>query len=105
MYMRFLDETERRQASAIGDLAYGNPFLSERITHERAVLGEAFVAGEPVWTLRPGRQIHNSNLDRVAKVAENLVAAMRRRAIAGARPSADEQRLFEDVALYVLYDR
>src|SRR5690349_4303164 len=105
LYMSWLDDTQRRQAAAIADLAYGNPFLAERITHERAVLGDAFVAGEPVWTLRPGREIHNSNLDRVARVAEGLVATMRSRVVAGGRPAAEEQRLFEDVALYVLYDR
>jgi len=105
VHMPLLNAGERIQAHGIASLAYGNPFLAERIGHERAVLGEAFVTAEPVWTLRPGREVHNINLVRVAEVAERLVATMRKRIAAGTGPSADEARLFEDIALYVLYDR
>jgi len=105
VHMPLLNAGERIQAHGIASLAYGNPFLAERIGHERAVLGDAFVTAEPVWTLRPGREVHNINLVRVAEVAERLVATMRKRIAAGTGPSADEACLFEDIALYVLYDR
>jgi len=105
LYMALFRPEERVQAAALARLAYTNPFLPDRIADERAVLGDAFVDAEPVWTLRAGRQVHNANVERLAAIAARLVTATRARLVDGVRPSAEDLRLFEDVALYVLYDR
>src|SRR4029453_19329524 len=105
MHMRFLTPVERVQAAAIAGLAYGNPFLPERIAHEHAVLGDEFIAADAGWTRRPGREVQNANLEKIGARAEALARALHRRLVDGARPSDDETRLFEDVVLYVLYHR
>ncbi len=105
MYMDFLNPAERVQAAAIAELAYSNPFMPERITHERAVLGDDFAAAEAVWTLRAGRAVQNVNLELLRERAGRLATVLRERLVAGARTTAKDLELFEDVVLYVLYDR
>ena len=41
---------ERHFLSSVAKLGYGNPFLPERITFEKAALGREFVAGGEVWS-------------------------------------------------------
>ena len=105
MYMEFVSPAERVQAAAIAELAYCNPFLPERIAHEQAVLGDDFVAAEAVWTLRAGRAVQNVNLELIRERAGRLVTVLRDRLVAGARTTAKDLELFEDVVLYVIYDR
>src|SRR5882724_11581996 len=76
LYMALFRPEERVQAAALARLAYSNPFLPDRIADER-----------------------------LAAIAARLVTATRARLVDGVRPSAEDLRLFEDVALYVLYDR
>ncbi len=103
--MAFMSPAQRSEAAALASLAYANPFLPERIAHERAVLGDDFVATEKVWTMRAGREVQNVNVDRIQRRAERLVELLREKLVAGTRPGADDLRLFEDVVLYVLYNR
>ena len=86
MSMEFLATDERGEAEAIAGLAYSNPFLAERIAHERAVLGDEFAAAEEVWTLRPGREVQNANIEKIGARAARLASTLRERLIAGARP-------------------
>src|ERR1017187_7652882 len=48
--MPFLTPQQRSFLTAVSQLVYANPFLPERVEFERAALGDAFVAGEPVWS-------------------------------------------------------
>src|SRR5580698_3215738 len=48
--MAFLSKQEQHFLSSVANLGYGNPFLTERITFERAVLGREFVPGGAVWS-------------------------------------------------------
>ena len=48
--MPFITPQQRAFLSAVSQLAYANPFLPEWVEFERAVLGDAFVAGESVWS-------------------------------------------------------
>jgi transcriptional regulator with AAA-type ATPase domain len=87
-------ETHDQQiATAISALVYANPFLEERIDLERRILGEAYVASQPFWSLEPDLE-RKSNIDRIAEVCAALVERFERK---GAVP--------EDVAVYFLYER
>jgi len=102
--MRFLDGADRALARAISTLAYCNPFLPERIAGERAALGDDFVAGGTLWDAS-GRPEPLANLHalerRAGALADRLAAKLRD----GARPGPDEQRLYEDVAVYAVFSR
>lgn len=76
-------------AHHIGALVYANPFLEERIEHERQILGDAYVTSQPYWSLLPDLQ-RKANLDAIAAKCAELVQ----------RGGADD-----DVVLYFLYER
>jgi Sigma-54 interaction domain len=102
--MGFLDSQDRALAQAISTLAYCNPFLPERIEGERAALGEDFVAGGTLWdaTGRPEPLPNLHALERRAgALADRLAAKLRE----GARPPAQDLRLYEDVAVYAVFSR
>src|SRR5262249_24918213 len=86
-------------------LGHANPFLPERIEWERMVLGADFVAADPVWTVRPDRQVQNPNVARLAERAEPLARTLRDRIAARTRASDQELVLYEAVVLYLLYAR
>jgi len=48
--MPFLSSAPRALLQAVSELAYCNPFLTERVELERAVLGAELHEGEPVWS-------------------------------------------------------
>src|SRR5580704_11229121 len=65
--MAFLSSSERGFLPAASRLAFCNPFLPERVAHERAALGDEFVEDAPVWSFsvaEPDRQ--RSNVWRIA---------------------------------------
>ncbi len=103
--MAFMTEAERSLASAIAGLGHANPFLPERIALERAALGDAFVAADPVWTVRPDRAVQNPNVVRLAERAAALAGRLRDRLAAGPSPGESDRLLYEDLVLYVLYAR
>ncbi|HEX6095378.1 MAG TPA: sigma 54-interacting transcriptional regulator [Thermoanaerobaculia bacterium] len=90
-------------AAEISALVYVNPFLEERIEHERRILGDAYVSSQPFWSLEPDLQ-RKSNLDRIAEACAALVERLWE---AGALPANGRasSTLFEDVAVYFLYER
>ncbi|HEX6161668.1 MAG TPA: sigma 54-interacting transcriptional regulator [Thermoanaerobaculia bacterium] len=92
---------DRRLAESIAALAYANPFLEQRIAHEKEILGEAWIPGPPYWSLLPERG-RSSNIDRIA---ERCNALMQRLQAGGAKPSRSEAVLYEEVAVYFLYER
>ena len=102
--MAFLDEADRTLAQGIATLAYCNPFLPERIEGERAALGPDFVAGGTLWDVtgepEPTPNLHALERRAVA-LADRLAARLRE----GARPPADDLRLYEDVVIYTLFSR
>jgi DNA-binding NtrC family response regulator len=76
-------------AHHIGALVYVNPFLEERIEHERQILGDAYVTSQPYWSLLPDLQ-RKANLDAIAGKCAALVG----------KGGADD-----DVVIYHLYER
>lgn len=88
---------------AIVRIAFANPFSLERFSLERAALGDEFEGSSSVWS-RTQLDVHDSNLNRLAARAQLIVEAMRTALIDGARGNKKELALYEDAALYVLYD-
>lgn len=104
--MAFLTPDERAFLGVLSRLAHCNPFLPERIAHEREVLGPDFREGEPVWSMRvedPGAP--HANLSKITERVESLAANLRGRLASGAVPSEEARALYEDAALYLLYRR
>jgi transcriptional regulator with AAA-type ATPase domain len=104
--MRFLTGPERTFLQAVSRLAYCNPFLPERVEHERQALGPLFVEGEPVWSLRvENPEEPRVNAWRIHEQVETLAPELRRRLLEGAPASEADHALYEDAVLYWLYYR
>lgn len=84
---------DKALAAEISSLVYVNPFLDQRIEHERRILGEAYVASQPYWSLEPDLD-RKTNLDRIADQCAALIERME-----------DAGSVDEDVAVYFLYER
>ncbi len=103
--MALIASSERGFLEAISKLAYCNPFLPERIEHERQALGDAFVEAPLVWSLQPDDERERPNLLRLVERAEPAADALRERLAAGGKFRGEDLQLYEDLALYVLYQR
>jgi DNA-binding NtrC family response regulator len=102
--MRLFDASEREAATDFAALVYANPFLEERITHERRILGDENAPGQPYWSLQPDAN-REATITAISARCDALVETLRVRIRSGARPSRDEQQLYDDVVIYVLYER
>jgi transcriptional regulator with AAA-type ATPase domain len=104
--MAYLTSPERAFLRAASRLAFCNPFLPERVEHERAALGSEFADDEPVWSfsiLDPERR--RTNVWRIAARLEELCPRLRDK-LAARTPSSDEDRvLYEEAVLNLLYQR
>ncbi|HEY1337734.1 MAG TPA: sigma 54-interacting transcriptional regulator [Bryobacteraceae bacterium] len=103
--MSFLSPAQRIMLRAVSQLAYCNPFLPERVECERAVLGPAFVEGEPVWSYRGAEQGPRQNVWRVYERLEPVLEAARDCLASGAEAREPDLVLYEDSVLHFLYTR
>ena len=94
---------ERASAEAMARLTAVNPFLPERIGLEREVLGDAFTATRQVWSVDAELDGMNPNLEAVEAQVQALLDTVRGRLAGGTSADAEEQRLYEDLVLYILY--
>jgi hypothetical protein len=104
--MAFLSPAERSFLAAASRLAFCNPFLPDRIAHERAALGKEFVDDEPVWSFsiaEPDRR--RSNVWRIAARLDDLCPRLRDKLAGGAAASTEDRVLYEDAVLNLLYQR
>jgi transcriptional regulator with AAA-type ATPase domain len=102
--MHLFTPADTTLASDIAALVYANPFLEERITRERRILGDKYNDGQPYWSLRPDAT-REATITAIAARCDALVQTLRERLRDGARPSHDEQQLYDDVIIYFLYER
>jgi transcriptional regulator with AAA-type ATPase domain len=102
--MRLFTTPEKMLAEDLAALVYANPFLEERITHERRILGDGHSHSQPYWSLQPDAK-REATITAIAARCDTLVETLRGRIRAGARPSRDEQQIYEDVVVYFLYER
>ena len=106
MHMSFLIAPERAFLRAASRLAFCNPFLPERVEHERAALGGEFADDEPVWSFsvrEPERR--RTNVWRIAARLEELCPRLREKLAAGAAAGDEDCVLYEDGVLNLLYQR
>jgi DNA-binding NtrC family response regulator len=104
--MALFSAEDRRFLEALSRLAYVNPFLPERIELEQAALGEEF-QGDQARAWGRGAEIDDRwpNVEHLAVRARHAVDATRAALVAGRRANEGELLLYEDAALYVLYDQ
>jgi DNA-binding NtrC family response regulator len=95
---------EKHLAAETAALAYANPFLEERIVHEQRFLGQEYVPSEPYWSLQADAD-RKGNVDRITELSARLGATLRDRLAAGAKATDEERALYEDVVIYVVYER
>src|ERR1022692_2972038 len=104
--MPFLTPQQRSFLTAVSQLVYANPFLPERVEFERAALGDAFVAGEPVWSqhVRDPEQ-PRANVWRIVERLEALAGQLQARLGEGGEARPADLVLYEDAVLHLLYQR
>jgi transcriptional regulator with AAA-type ATPase domain len=102
---QFMTSDQRTWMEAVSPLSYANPFLPERVQLERAVLGNEFVEGEPVWSYRLDDPNARVNIARMMARLEPLLEQLCARLRAGVAPSEHDLALYEDAVLHVLYQR
>lgn len=103
--MALMSEPDRRFAEAVSDLAYCNPFLSERIDYERASLGHEFVETRAQWNLYVEvREVH-PNVSMLLTHCEALVERIRTKLDKGEHAQRRELNLYEDLVIFLLYYR
>ena len=100
----FRDDAERSLATDLAALVYVNPFLEQRIDHERRILADAYVASQPYWNLEPDLQ-RKDNIDAISAKCAALVETLQERLRGGIIPSDSDLVLHDDVVVYMLYER
>jgi transcriptional regulator with AAA-type ATPase domain len=104
--MALFSPADHRFLEAVSRVAFANPFLPSRIELEREALGKEFQPGSSlVWSRRDDFDDHQPNLTRLAARAAAIIDPTRAALADGKRGTNKELTLYEDVVLYVLYDR
>ena len=104
--MAFLSSSERAFLRAASRLAFCNPFLPERMEHERSALGAEFVDDEPVWSFsihEPERR--RANVWRIAARLDELCPRLRGKLAARVTANEEDRGLYEEAILNLLYQR
>ena len=97
--------SQRALLQGVSRLGYANPFLPERVEMERAVLGDEFIEGEPVWSYRAEHPEPRANVWRIVAKLEPVVEQLGARLRAGVAAREQDLGLYEDAALQLLYQR
>ncbi|MCR9294120.1 MAG: sigma-54 factor interaction domain-containing protein [bacterium] len=105
--MGVLTAQEKRRAEALAKIGYCNPFLPERLELERQVLGKRFRSGDAVINSREGLQREQvfRNFDLLYDQACQLTEKLRGKCQPTVELNVEEQRLYRELALFVLYGR
>ena len=104
--MTLLAVSERRFLQAVAELAYSNPFLPERLQHERAALGREFVESEPVWSVSiADPEARRPNIWRIAEKLEPLLDSLRVRLTQVSGIASADLAAYEDCVHQLLYHR
>ncbi|MCR9246931.1 MAG: sigma 54-interacting transcriptional regulator [bacterium] len=101
--MALFDPEALPRARRLSQLVYCNPFLAERIDHERAVLGSEFDEATADWNVHADWVAPTPNIERLAEVSTAVAEAARQRLVDGEVVSAPELALYEDIVLLTLY--
>ena len=103
--MSLFKPADRHYAEAIEHLAYSNPFLPERIQHEKDALGDEFVEEDANWNLRIDSGGMHPNIRRLVERAGTICAELRDRLAGSIHVGKTELVLYEDLLLFYLYHK
>ena len=103
--MPFLKAEDRPFIRAVSKLGFCNPFLPERVEYEKDALGEDFTPGGLVWTPNPDGTREHVNLKKITRRTRELADKLRSALEAGAKPGGKDLALYEDLVLFLLYNR
>ncbi|HTW63084.1 MAG TPA: hypothetical protein VME17_00650 [Bryobacteraceae bacterium] len=104
--MQVISKQERHFLSSVAKLGYGNPFLTERITFEKAALGRDFVPGGAVWSASVSDpDAEPPNVGSIYKKVAPLMEVLPRRIEAASDIHSDDLGIYEESAHYLLYQR
>ena len=101
--MALLTQRDARLAERLVQLAFGNPFLPERVEREREVLGEDFSDRGDVWSHHADGFDDSPNFHALMVLTETLVEKMQVKLRARVDTTADELRVYEDLASFLMY--
>jgi len=104
MSMPIFNASQLPIVEAVSELVYCNPFTTSRVEWERRALGQAFTPTEPVWSLTSVEDAVTANVTRLQQIVHDLVEQAKQTILKGSRPTDREKVLYEDLALYRLYD-
>ena len=104
--MKLFKDGERAAAEAIAALNYTNPFMPERITLEKTILGSVYRDQGPVWNVRSKSGDSKLNIegikDATARMVEVLTQRMHDKNVKADR---DEYNIYEDVVVYHMFEQ
>ena len=104
--MSIFTPADRRFAQAVSRLVYCNPFLPERIEHERAALGQDFIGADTVWSIKEQNDGARPSLVLLEQRCETIAQAVRERLTRTTSDVPEEDwRLYEDIVWYLFYQR
>jgi hypothetical protein len=105
--MPLFSKQERHFLASVASLGYGNPFLTERITFEKAALGRHFVpGGGPVWSASVSDpDAEPPNVAAIYKRLAPLMDVLPKRMEAASDIHAADLAVYEESAHYFLYQR
>ncbi len=91
-------------AEAISALVHCNPFMPERISYEKKVLGSRFKERGAAWSAVGEPEREHPNTVAIAEIAGALAKEVREGLEGGTKANEDELQLYEDTVLLVLYE-
>jgi len=104
MAMALLTTANRRFLTAVCNLLYSNPFLTDVVAFERDVLGKDFVDEGPVWSMLvsdPDRL--RTNTWRIVERLQPVLKELRQQLAEGSQSHEKDLLLYEDALLYYFY--
>ena len=104
--MAVFSKQERHFLSSVAGLAYGNPFLPERIRFEKAALGREFVPGGEVWSVSvTDPDAESPNVTAIYKKLAALMETLPARLAAATDLDDEGLAVYEESVHYLLYER
>ena len=104
--MAVFSTKDQQFLSSVAKLGYGNPFLPERITFEKAALGREFVPGGAVWSASVSDpDAESPNVTLIYRKLTALMEDLPARLAAASEVRGEELTAYEESVHYLLYER
>ncbi len=104
--MTVFSKQDHHFLASVAKVGYGNPFLPERITYEKAALGREFVAGSAVWSASVSDpEADSPNVNAIYKKLGARMEVLPAQLAAAADIGDEELAAYEESVHYLLYQR